>query len=208
MAVSVSIRKASAADSGAIAALHLAQIPWGLLSGMGPGFVETFYRTLLDSPSGFAFIAERDGRPVGYCTAVVHWRRFYRTFVLRNWSLAARIVFKKIVGGGLRRLFETSRYAAAGALPEAELLSIALDPEARGAGAADGLVRAVLEEFSQRGVERVRVTTAVDNVAAAGVYERSGFTLLHRAEIHQGESASVYVITLGNRLPAESRVPS
>ncbi|MGH7185730.1 MAG: hypothetical protein ACREIB_05570, partial [Pseudomonadota bacterium] len=134
MATAVSIRKASAADSSAIAALHLAQIPRGLLSGMGRRFVETFYRTLLDSPSGFAFIAEREGRPVGYCTAVVHWRRFYRTFVLRNWALAARIVFKRITGGGLRRLFETSRYAAAGTLPEAELLSIALSPEARGTG--------------------------------------------------------------------------
>ncbi len=198
----VSIRKASAADSAAIAALHLAEIPWGLLSGMGPGFVETFYRTLLDSPWGFAFLAERDGRPIGYCTAVVHWRRFYRAFVLRNWTLAARILLQKVSGGGLRRLFETTRYAAAGSLPEAELLSIALSPGARGSGAADALVRAVLDEFARRGVGRVRVTTAVGNTAAARVYERSGFQLLHQAEIHQGESASVYIIALGSRSPA------
>jgi len=202
MATSISIRKASTTDSGAIASLHLAQIPWGLLSGMGAHFVEAFYRTLLDSPSGFAFLAERDGQPVGYCTAVVHWRGFYRTFVMRNWRLAARMVVKKVVGGGLRRLFETSRYAATGALPGAELLSIALAPGARGTGAADALVRAVLDEFSRRGVEQVRVTTAVDNAAAAGVYERTGFKLLHTAEIHQGENASVYVIALGNRVPA------
>ncbi len=195
----VSVRKASAADSAAIAALHLAEIPWGVLSSMGPGFVGVFYRTLLEGPSGFAYLAEQDGRPVGYCSGVVHWRRFYRTFVLRNWTLAARIVFRKIFGGGLRRLFETTQYAAASTLPDAELLSIALHPGARGTGAADALVRAVLEEFARRGVERVRVTTAVDNASAARVYERSGFQLLHRAEIHPGEHAAVYVIALGQR---------
>jgi ribosomal protein S18 acetylase RimI-like enzyme len=64
------------------------------------------------------------------------------------------------------------------------------------------LVRAVLAEFSRRGAERVRVTTAVDNTAAAKVYERTGFRLLHRAEIHPGESSSIYVIALGNGSPA------
>ncbi len=194
-----SVRKASPADSAAIAAVHLAEIPWGLLSGMGPPFVGAFYRTLLHSPWGFAFLAERDGRPVGFATGVVHWRRFYQAFVLRNAWLAMRAVCRTILGGGLRRLFETSRYAAASSLPEAELLSIAVRPEARGTGVADALVHAVLNEFSHRGVGRVRVTTAGDNRAAVRVYERSGFTLLHRAEIHPGEHAAVYVIALGGR---------
>jgi ribosomal protein S18 acetylase RimI-like enzyme len=99
-------------------------------------------------------------------------------------------------------LFETTKYAATGSLPDAELVSIALHPDARGTGAADALVRAVLAEFSRRGAERVRVTTAVDNTAAAKVYERTGFRLLHRAEIHPGESSSIYVIALGNGSPA------
>lgn len=202
MVSTVSVRKASATDSPEITALHLAEIPWGLLSGMGPRFVEAFYRTLLEGPWGFAFVAERDNRMVGYCTGVVHWRRFYRTFVVRNWPLVARIALQKIVGRGVRRLFETTKYAAAGSLPDAELVSIALHPDARGTGAADTLVRAVLDEFSRRGAERVRVTTAVDNTAAAKVYERTGFRLLHRAEIHPGENSSIYVIALGNRSPA------
>ena len=198
----VSIRKALAADSNVIAELHQAEIPWGLLSGMGPRFVEAFYRTLLEGRWGFAYLAERDGRTIGYCTGVVHWRRFYRTFVLGNRWLASQMVLKKMIGGGLRRLFETTRYVAGGSLPDAELLSIALRPDARGTGAADTLVRAVLDEFARRGVGSVRVTTAVDNAAAARVYERSGFQLLHRAEIHSGEHAAVYVIALGQQSPA------
>lgn len=200
----VSIRKASPADSVALTAIHMAEIPWGLLSGMGPRFVDAFYQTLLDSSYGFAFLAERDGQVVGFSTGVVQWRRFYQAFVLRNEWLAIKTVARKIVGGGLRRLVETSKYTAAGSLPDAELVSIAVSPEARGTGVADALVRAVLDEFSRRGIEWVRVTTAGDNHAAARVYERSGFTLLHRAEIHPGEFAAVYVIGLGNRSPARA----
>lgn len=198
----VSVRRASVSDSAAIAALHVAEIPWGLLSGMGPRFVAAFYRTLLDGPWGFGFLAEQGGRPVGYCCGVVHWRRFYAVFVRRNWLLAAQSVFGRIARGGVRRLFETTKYAAAASLPDAELLSIALHPDARGTGTADALVRAVLDEFARRGVSRVRVTTAADNTAAARVYERSGFRLVQRAEIHPGESASIYVIALGTRAPA------
>jgi ribosomal protein S18 acetylase RimI-like enzyme len=195
--LTVSIRKASPADSATLAALHLAEIPWGLLSGMGPGFVAAFYRTLVTSDLGFAFLAEAGGHPVGYATGVVHWRRFYRAFVRHNWWLAARVMLRRVFDvRRWRRLFETTRYAAATALPDAELISISLRPEARGTGAADALVRHVLGEFARRGIREVRVTTAASNAAAARVYERTGFHLLRDEEIHPGETARVYVISL------------
>ncbi len=165
---------------------------------MGAGFVEAFYRTLLGSNLGFGFLAEEDGRALGYATGVVHWRRFYRTFLMRNLPMVAGVVIRQVFAFGLwRRLFETSRYAATATLPEAELLSIAVRPEARGTGTADALVRAVLAEFARRGVRHIRVTTAAENVAAAKVYERWGFRLLGEKEIHRGEEAHVYVVAVG-----------
>jgi ribosomal protein S18 acetylase RimI-like enzyme len=167
---------------------------------MGPGFMTAFYRTLIDSDLGFAFLAERGGRPVGYATGIVHWRRFYRTFVIRNWLLAVRVMARRIVSmDRWRRLAQTTRYAATVALPDAELLSIAVRPEARGGGTADALVRSVLGEFARRAVSVVRVTTASDNIPAVRLYERAGFHLLGRMQIHPGESADVYLITLGER---------
>ncbi len=201
--LTASVRKASPADSAAIAALHLSEIPWGLLTGMGPAFVTTFYRTLLGSEFGFGFLAECDGRPVGYATGVVHWRRFYRAFLVRNWRLAAAVLIRQAFNPERWwRLVETTRYAAASRLPDAELVSIAVDPQARGTGTADALVRYVLDEFASCGVARVRVTTASGNTAAARVYERSGFRLLAETEIHRGERAQVYVVELGSRRPA------
>jgi ribosomal protein S18 acetylase RimI-like enzyme len=167
------------------------------MTSMGPGFVEAFYRTLLGSDLGFAYLAERDGRPIGYVTGVVHWRRFYRTFLRRNVVMAARVVLRRLFDlKRWRRLLETTRYATSTAVSDAELLSIALRPEARGTGAAGALVHALLDEFGRRGIRRVRVTTASENVAAARVYERTGFELVGEEEIHPGERAKIYVIAV------------
>ncbi|MGH2372900.1 MAG: GNAT family N-acetyltransferase [bacterium] len=195
--MTASVRKAFPADSGAIAALHLAGIPWGLLTSMGPAFVSAFYRTLLGCEVGFGFLAEREGRPVGYATGVVHWRRFYRTFLIRNWRLATAVLIRQAFRlGRWRRLVETTRYAAASPLPDAELVSIAVDHASRGMGTADILVRQVLAEFARRGVGRVRVSTASSNAGASRLYLRSGFRFLGETQIHRGESAHIYVIDI------------
>jgi len=163
---------------------------------LGLGFVATFYETLLRSPLGFGFVAQQDGRTVGFSTGVVDWRRFYRGFLRRHIWLTMRIVMANVRGGRWWRLLETARYAGATALPAAELVSIALEPEARGTGCGDMLVRHILKEFADRQVHAVRVTAGEGNVPAHRLYERAGFRLRAQMEIHPGEHAAVYVITL------------
>jgi len=196
---SVRIRRADPSDAPAIAALHREQIPWGLLSRLGQEFVTAFYTALVASPLGFGFVAERDGRVVGFASGVVHWRRFYREFLRGHLRLAVRAVAVGLRGARWRRLLETTRYAASGALPSAELVAIAVRPEARGGGVAAGLVAAVLREFSARAVAAVRVTAGAENLAARRLYERAGFALHSEAEIHPGEVAAIYVMTLSPR---------
>lgn len=190
------IRKAQPSDSASIAVVHGRQIPWGLLSALGGEFVTTFYRALIESPWGFAFVAERDGHIVGFASGVVNWRRFYLEFLRRNVRLAARALVSGLRRMRWKRLLETTRYASSGALPPAELVAIALEPEARGSDVAGDLARRVLQEFARRNVRAVRVTAGGDNVPANRLYEKVGFTLHSRAEIHPGETAVVYVITL------------
>jgi len=81
-------------------------------------------------------------------------------------------------------------------LPPAELVSIAVEPAARGAGVASALIRSVLEEFAVRGVGAARVTAGATNRAARRLYERTGFRLHSEMEIHPGEPAAVYVVSL------------
>lgn len=196
MSASVRIRKARPEDSQAVAALHARQIPWGLLSRLGEGFVASFYSTMFHSPLGFGFLAEDGERLVGFATGVTDWRQFYREFLRGHLGMAVRALASGLGQGRWRRLLETSRYAASDNLPPAELVSIALDPETRGGGIGGELVQRVLDEFSARGVEAVRVTAGSTNAPANRLYERSGFRLLGNIEIHPGETAAVYIITL------------
>jgi ribosomal protein S18 acetylase RimI-like enzyme len=197
--VAPTIRRAVPSDAAAVAAIHCRRIPWGLLTQMGEVVVAAFYAALIDSPWGFAFVAEQGSGLVGFASGVVDWRRFYRQFLCRHPGLAAAAVLQSLRAGRWWRLLETSRYAVAADLPRAELVSVALEPETRGAGVAAALVRRVLEEFAARGVPAVRVTAGASNTPATRLYERAGFRLHRQLEMHPGVQAAVYVLSLADR---------
>jgi ribosomal protein S18 acetylase RimI-like enzyme len=176
---------------------------------MGHEFVAAFYGALIGSRLGFAFVAEQDGRLVGFASGVIDWRRFFREFLRRHPWLAATSALRSLRAGRWRRLLETSRYAAAADLPQAELVSVAIEPDSRAAGIGGELVRRVLAEFAARGVCAVRVTAGEGNGPANRLYERMGFRLHSRQEIHPGVRAAVYVLEFTERSqasPAGQRV--
>ena len=58
---------------------------------------------------------------------------------------------------------------------EAELLTLAVAPEARRAGTGARLVAGFLAEAAARGAETAFLEVAEDNLAARALYERAGF---------------------------------
>lgn len=67
--------------------------------------------------------------------------------------------------------FALARVAA----DEAELLTIAVRPEARGRGLGSALLRDVLAAAAARGAGRMVLEVAADNAAALALYRREGF---------------------------------
>lgn len=59
--------------------------------------------------------------------------------------------------------------------PQAELVSLAVDPAARGTGAAKALMDSTLRRLRIRGVCRIVLTVKVTNGRARAFYERYGF---------------------------------
>ncbi|MFC2978920.1 ribosomal protein S18-alanine N-acetyltransferase [Roseicyclus marinus] len=60
--------------------------------------------------------------------------------------------------------------------PEAEVLTIAVDPTAQGKGLGKGLLRAAMALAEQHGAETLFLEVAEDNVAARALYAGAGFT--------------------------------
>ncbi len=200
----VGTRRAESEDSPAIAALHRQHISWGLLSRLGEGVVTAFYAALIRSPVGFVFVAEQNGRLVGFASGVTRWRRFYWEF-LRHYPRSTLAVLAASFRQGLwRHLLKTSRYATTSSLPPAEVVSIALEPGTRGTGLGVELMRSVLGEFAARGVNTIRVTFAKRNVPATILYEQLGFRFHSQVEMHAEQPSVVYVTSLPQALPNRS----
>lgn len=58
---------------------------------------------------------------------------------------------------------------------EAEILTIAVDPTARGRGEGRALVEAAAAAAAERGAQSLFLEVAADNVAALALYRRAGF---------------------------------
>ena len=97
-------------------------------------------------------------------------------------------------------LFESTGFvmgrAAAG---EAELLTLAVQPDARRQGTGRHLVQAFLTEATARGADTAFLEVAAGNMAAIRLYERSGFTLAGRRKAyystHSGQAEDALILS-------------
>jgi ribosomal-protein-alanine N-acetyltransferase len=83
---------------------------------------------------------------------------------------------RKLVG------FIMTRHAA----DEAEILSIAVDGDARGRGLGRALLRRNLQRLAGLGVRAVFLEVGADNRAALALYRRMGFTQVGKRERYYG----------------------
>jgi len=73
----------------------------------------------------------------------------------------------------------------------AEVLALAVAPEARGRRIGSVLVSAAAGELQERGVTSARVVTATGNISAVRAYERAGFRRSGSDEVHRGVTQEV-----------------
>jgi ribosomal-protein-alanine N-acetyltransferase len=80
----------------------------------------------------------------------------------------------------------------------ASLESIAVDPRARGKGAASSLLKSTIRRLKLQGVHRITLMVRRSNAVALQFYERRGFTAVRRAPgyYENGEEGLVMRLTL------------
>jgi ribosomal protein S18 acetylase RimI-like enzyme len=155
-------------------------------------------------PEAVTLVMQCDDRIVGFVAGVTSVRRFYRRFMLSHGVGAVIAALPALRRPEVRRrLRETAGYptTAAGfdrALPEAELLSIAVDPRWRRHGVASSLTERLLDSLGRRGVDRVRVVVGSDNAAGNSLYERAGFVPAGRITVHDGTESRLWVAKCGS----------
>lgn len=95
--------------------------------------------------------------------------------------------------------------------PEAEILTIAVDPATQGRGHGTALVQLVIDAARTAGAETLFLEVAADNAAARALYARAGFvpTGQRRGYYARAGSAAVDALTLtlvlGAQIPGSHR---
>lgn len=141
------------------------------------------------------FVADLDGRIVGYCLAPIHLSRLSKAC---GATCLARFLGRWITGRyglGLRSLWLLGRdklHARRQSQDDphqadAHILSIAVSPNTQGQGVGKTLLRHALCHFDRQRVERVRLEVRPDNTPALRLYEKYGFVTVGRTDDSQGE---------------------
>lgn len=191
----VRVRPALASDAPHMAALHAERITEGFLPTLGLGFLTRLYRRVVRAPGSFAVVAERDGRVLGFAAGAEDLGRLYREFVTRDGVAAGAIAAPRIIRNA-RRVLETLRYpGGTHALPDAEILAVAVAGEAAGLGLGRRLVASLMDEFAQRSVPAVKVVAGSANPAALALYRGAGFRDVATQSVHAGVDEEVLVWT-------------
>lgn len=188
-------------DAAAAADLHRTGIHTGFLSSLGREFLRQLYRAAPFCPAGFALVweTEEGGKVLGFIACAESTGGVYKQSLLRGGPFMAFPLLRHLLRPAvLKRILETLRYPAETGpeLPPAEVLSIAVAPEARGCGVGKALMGAALAEFARRGIPRVKLAVGADNDVANAFYRRCGFQLVQTRE-HHGLPMNVYAISPG-----------
>jgi glycosyltransferase involved in cell wall biosynthesis/ribosomal protein S18 acetylase RimI-like enzyme len=207
----MTIRPAGASDAAAMARLHADGMPDAFLPALGHGFLTRLYRALAADPRAVALVAVGGGEVVGMAAGVASVGDFYRRFARRHGAAAALAAAPRLLRPGvLRRLLETVRYPALsaaelGPLPDAELLSIAVDPASRTGGTGRALADGVLLGLAERGAGEIKVVVGAANEGANRFYARVGFHAAGQLSVHQGTTSNVWIRPCHLSSPSASR---
>jgi glycosyltransferase involved in cell wall biosynthesis/ribosomal protein S18 acetylase RimI-like enzyme len=206
------IRPARVGDAAAMARLHADGMPDAFLPTLGQRFLARLYQALAGDPQAVVLVAEGPGGVVGFAAGVASVGGFYRRFAGRHGAAAALAAAPRLVHPAvLRRLLETVRYPAAAAtpaaarLPDAELLAIAVAPEARAGGTGRALADGILDGLAVRGAGEVKVVVGAANGGANRFYARVGFQPAGQLSVHQGTPSNVWIRSCHSSSPSASR---
>jgi ribosomal protein S18 acetylase RimI-like enzyme len=166
----------------AIARLHAEALAGDFLPSLGPSFLTTLYRSMLELNLGFGFVARGTADDVaGFVMATEDSRSLFRQLITRRffrltWQVGVALVHHPRL---VVRAVETFLYPSKEGTdtPAAELLVIVVRARDRSKGIGVALVDCLDQSMRQRRIAQYKVTVLAANEAAQKFYRRLGFAL-------------------------------
>lgn len=184
-----------------VARLHVDNLDQGFLATLGQRFLALMYRAIDECDSAVLLVEQRDDRVIGFVAGANSMGPIYRQ-MLRHWLRLIPSLFPALLNP-LRvwRILEILRYSgksvAVEDLPAYELLSIAVDPSARGQGVSERLYKGLVSHCREHGIPAFKIVVGEALAPAHRFYQRMGAEVAGETEVHRGERSLVYVQRLG-----------
>ncbi|WP_082542636.1 GNAT family N-acetyltransferase [Rhodanobacter sp. Root561] len=191
-----------------VARLHVDNINQGFLATLGTGFVSLMYQAIDEAPASVLLVEEREGRIIGFVAGGCGMGAIYKRMLRSPVRLGLALLPSLMRPARALRILEILRYSRGHSLPshlpEAELLSIAVDASCRGQKIAERLYRRLEEYFRNVGVTSFRIIVGEVLAPAHRFYLRMGAVATDKVEVHEGELSVVYVQELTHARPTST----
>lgn len=195
-ASSFEIRVMTPGDVRETVAVHMAAFPNFFLSSLGPIFLAQFYGALAAWPEGVGVIAIARGRLVGFAVGSISPRSFYRRLFVRRALPIGVGLFSTFVRrpSVFVRVARRAMQRSGGETPAgAELMSLAVAPDAQHAGIGRALLDAFTARIAEARAQCLWLTTdAVENDSVKRFYEKAGFSLSRSFTTTEGRKLDEY----------------
>jgi GNAT superfamily N-acetyltransferase len=191
-----------------VAVLHSQSLPIAFITSIGIRFVSLVYSAIAAAPNACVIICQTPtGRIEGFISGTISTGDMFKWILPRYgirlmWALVTRLYSPSVV----RKIVETMRYmggnnsdsnsarsdATARAVPQGELLSIAVSPDSRKRGVGLDLVTAFESFLLDRSCHCYKVVTHKEDPVSNAFYMAAGFALQRTFE-HHGRPMCEYV---------------
>jgi GNAT superfamily N-acetyltransferase len=180
-----------------VAELHVTCLDQGFLSSLGPAILTQLYRAIDESDDSVLLIETDGDKVIGFVCGSAGMGPVYRQMLRHPLALGGAgfpLLFKPTkVLGILEILRHGSKKSERSALPDHELLSIALLPAARGSGRAADLYNRLADHFRSRNIEAFRIVVGDTLAPAHRFYQKMGATVAEKVQVHAGKESTIYV---------------
>ncbi|MCX6227050.1 MAG: GNAT family N-acetyltransferase [Bacteroidia bacterium] len=180
----INIIKAASEHFSDVAKMHACGITEGFLTTLGTRFLAVLYRGISKANDSGVLVAIEQKKVLGFISYAMDIKTCYRQVLIAEWPAMA----KALVGNAFnpsvyRKVIETLMYpfkrreSSSDSLASgAELLSMAVDQNARGKGIGKLLVAALDEEMSLMNIDGYQVVTHAVDERSNAFYLACGFT--------------------------------
>jgi ribosomal protein S18 acetylase RimI-like enzyme len=197
------IRMAINQDVDSCANIHKQEINGGFLSQLGLKFLKLLYKAIISSSNTCCIVAEKDNFVVGFVAISFNTNKFYKEFFIKYglkvffiliFNLFNPVIMKKVIESAIYpfKKIKTKKNDSI-EITETELLSIAVNQNAKGTGIAQRLIETMFDECKKRNIRKIKVIVGAENSRANRFYEKVGFRFCSNIYIHGSDVSNVYI---------------